>query len=49
MRKYILNRDSLQVWLDNDLSFNIKHSADEETFDKIRALFERIFKQLGRR
>ena len=44
--KYVLERESLQLWLDNGLSFDIKHKTSEKTSSKIKYFFARVFKEL---
>ena len=45
--KYLFDRESLQMWLDNGLKFDIKHNADEKTFGDIQRFFSRVFNGLG--
>jgi len=36
MLNYKLNRQSMQVWLDNDMSFDIGFKIEESLFNKVR-------------
>jgi len=38
---YVLGRESIQLWLDNGISFDIKHKADKKTYSKIKQFLAR--------
>jgi hypothetical protein len=45
---FMLNRESFQVWLDNGMSFDIQHKADQKTFKQIQHFLSRVFKEQDR-